>query len=91
MNGSGREGGGGDCGHLHLSHRAPWLRAALLGAQDGLVSVASLMVGVSAVQGGRSTMVVSGLAGQCSGLILGGVMGLSCHGDGVVMFMVDRH
>jgi len=58
------------CGHSHFSHRAPWLRAALLGAQDGVVSVASLMVGVSAVQGDRSSMVVSGLAGQPSGPLI---------------------
>lgn len=35
------------CGHRHFSHRAPWLRAMVLGANDGLVSVAALMVGVS--------------------------------------------
>jgi hypothetical protein len=35
------------CGHEHFSHRAPWLRAMVLGANDGLVSVAALMVGVS--------------------------------------------
>ena len=33
--------------HKHYSHRAPWLRAGVLGANDGLVSVASLMLGVS--------------------------------------------
>jgi VIT1/CCC1 family predicted Fe2+/Mn2+ transporter len=35
-------------GHKHFSHRAPWLRAAVLGANDGLVSVASVMLGVTA-------------------------------------------
>ena len=33
--------------HQHYSDRAPWLRAAVLGANDGLVSVASIMLGVS--------------------------------------------
>jgi hypothetical protein len=33
--------------HVHYSHRAPWLRATVLGANDGLVSTASLMLGVS--------------------------------------------
>ena len=32
----------------HKSQRAPWLRAAVLGANDGIVSTASLMVGVAA-------------------------------------------
>ncbi|CAI7736832.1 unnamed protein product [Closterium sp. NIES-53] len=54
-----------ECGHVHLSHRAPWLRAALLGANDGLVSVASLMVGVGAVD--SSQIVISGLAGLVGG------------------------
>ncbi|GJP54913.1 hypothetical protein CLOM_g13927 [Closterium sp. NIES-68] len=53
------------CGHVHLSHRAPWLRAALLGANDGLVSVASLMVGVGAID--SSQIIISGLAGLVGG------------------------
>eukprot|EP00897_Mesotaenium_endlicherianum_P000732 jgi/Mesen1/1065/ME000123S00240 len=56
-----------DCGHEHFSQRAPWLRAALLGANDGLVSVASLMIGVGAVKTDASTMVVSGLSGLVAG------------------------
>ena len=47
--------------------RANWLRAAVLGANDGLVSVASLMVGVGAVNESAKTMVVSGLAGLVAG------------------------
>ncbi|XP_051199877.1 vacuolar iron transporter homolog 2-like [Lolium perenne] len=51
--------------------RAQWLRAAVLGANDGLVSVASLMIGVSAANGkgadGGRTMLVSGLAGLVAG------------------------
>jgi len=34
----------------HRTHRAGWLRAAVLGANDGLVSTASLMIGVAAAQ-----------------------------------------
>eukprot|EP00270_Netrium_digitus_P003266 TRINITY_DN13706_c0_g1_i1.p1 TRINITY_DN13706_c0_g1~~TRINITY_DN13706_c0_g1_i1.p1 ORF type:complete len:274 (-),score=42.12 TRINITY_DN13706_c0_g1_i1:191-1012(-) len=56
-------------GHDHFSQRAPWLRAGLLGAQDGLVSVACLMVGVGAVKDDRSSMVISGLAGLISGAL----------------------
>jgi len=45
----------------------PWLRAMLLGAQDGLVSVASIMVGVGAVRQQSSTMIISGLSGLVAG------------------------
>jgi VIT1/CCC1 family predicted Fe2+/Mn2+ transporter len=37
--------------HEHYSHRAPWLRAFVLGANDGLVSIASLVLGVGAGSG----------------------------------------
>ncbi|EES05823.1 vacuolar iron transporter homolog 2 [Sorghum bicolor] len=47
--------------------RAQWLRAAILGANDGLVSVASLMIGVGAVNDGAREMLVSGLAGLVAG------------------------
>ncbi|KAF8692986.1 hypothetical protein HU200_039354 [Digitaria exilis] len=47
--------------------RAQWLRAAVLGANDGLVSVASLMIGVGAVNVGARAMLVSGLAGLVAG------------------------
>lgn len=50
--------------------RGQWLRAAVLGANDGLVSTASLMMGVGAVKSDAKSMVVSGLAalvgGACS-------------------------
>ncbi|XP_072988578.1 vacuolar iron transporter homolog 2-like [Typha latifolia] len=47
--------------------RAQWLRAAVLGANDGLVSVASLMIGVGAVNQSAKAMLVSGLAGLVAG------------------------
>ncbi|XP_031498399.1 vacuolar iron transporter homolog 2-like [Nymphaea colorata] len=49
------------------SQRAQWLRAAVLGANDGLVSVSSLMLGVGAVNQAARAMVVSGLAGLVAG------------------------
>ncbi|KAK1296595.1 hypothetical protein QJS10_CPB15g00838 [Acorus calamus] len=49
------------------SARAQWLRAAVLGANDGLVSVASLMIGVGAVNQTAKAMLVSGLAGLVAG------------------------
>ncbi|KAL2491014.1 Vacuolar iron transporter4 [Abeliophyllum distichum] len=49
------------------SKRAQWLRAAVLGANDGLLSTASLMVGVGAVRQDVKTMVLAGLAGLVAG------------------------
>ncbi|KQJ83808.1 vacuolar iron transporter homolog 2 [Brachypodium distachyon] len=56
-----------DEGGVNYMARAQWLRAAVLGANDGLVSVASLMIGVSAVNDAGKTMLVSGLAGLVAG------------------------
>lgn len=50
----------------HRSHRAGWLRAAVLGANDGLVSVASLMIGVS-VANKNNFLVTTGIAGIVAG------------------------
>ncbi|CAI5473994.1 unnamed protein product [Closterium sp. Yama58-4] len=63
------DGGGADSslGHSHYSHRSPWLRAALLGSNDGLVSITSLMLGVGAVDTSRTIMVISGLSGLIAG------------------------
>ncbi|CAM0901580.1 unnamed protein product [Alopecurus aequalis] len=52
---------------VDLAGRANWLRAAVLGANDGLVSTASLMLGVSAVKHDVRVMVVSGFAGLLAG------------------------
>lgn len=50
----------------HRTHRAGWLRAAVLGANDGLVSIASLMIGVAAA--GRTDLLITvGLAGISAG------------------------
>ena len=50
----------------HRTHRAGWLRAAVLGANDGLVSIASLMIGVIAA-GKNEFLVTAGLAGITAG------------------------
>ncbi|KAF9673044.1 hypothetical protein SADUNF_Sadunf11G0108000 [Salix dunnii] len=47
--------------------RAQWLRAAILGANDGLLSTTSLMLGVGAAKEDRRSMVLSGLAGAVAG------------------------
>ena len=52
----------------HLGHRAGWLRAAVLGANDGLVSTSSLMVGVATASSAHgSTVLTAGLAGLAAG------------------------
>jgi VIT1/CCC1 family predicted Fe2+/Mn2+ transporter len=53
----------------HNAGRAGWLRAAVLGANDGLVSVASLMVGLAAAGTGTSTVVTGGLAALSAGAL----------------------
>ncbi|KAF3330549.1 vacuolar iron transporter 4-like protein [Carex littledalei] len=50
-----------------ISRRAQWLRAAILGANDGLVSTSSLMMGVGAVKSDPKAMVLSGFAGLIAG------------------------
>ena len=51
----------------HYSQRIGWLRAAVLGANDGIVSTASLVVGVAAAGTGRSGILIAGIAGLVAG------------------------
>jgi VIT1/CCC1 family predicted Fe2+/Mn2+ transporter len=51
----------------HLVARIGWLRAAVLGANDGIVSTASLIVGVAAASAGRGEVLVAGVAGLVAG------------------------
>jgi VIT1/CCC1 family predicted Fe2+/Mn2+ transporter len=51
----------------HFTDRIGWLRAAVLGANDGIVSTASLVVGVAAASAGRSEVLVAGVAGLVAG------------------------
>jgi VIT1/CCC1 family predicted Fe2+/Mn2+ transporter len=51
----------------HLVQRIGWLRAAVLGANDGIVSTASLIVGVAAAAQGRNEILVAGAAGLVAG------------------------
>ena len=52
---------------IHMVHRIGWLRAGVLGANDGLVSTASLVVGVAAAGSGRPEVLIAGLAGLVAG------------------------
>src|SRR5690349_585302 len=51
----------------HRAERIGWLRAAVLGANDGIVSTASLIVGVAASQAARGDILVAGVAGLVAG------------------------
>lgn len=51
----------------HLSQRAGWLRAAVLGANDGIVSIAGLVVGIAATGAPLTTVLASGVAGTVAG------------------------
>ena len=52
---------------LHRSHRTGWLRAAVLGANDGIVSTASLIIGVAAANTAHSDILLAGVAGLVAG------------------------
>ena len=52
---------------VHMVHRIGWLRAAVMGANDGLVSTASLVVGVAAAGSGHPEVLIAGLAGLVAG------------------------
>ena len=51
----------------HAGHRASWLRAGVLGANDGLLSTASLLVGVASASAGRPVLLATGVASLVAG------------------------
>ena len=54
-------------GERHRTHRTGWLRAAVLGANDGIVSTASLVLGVAAAGASTQAIIVAGVAGLVAG------------------------
>ena len=54
---------------VHLSHRSNWLRAGVLGANDGIVSTASLVLGVAASGASGGAIIVAGIAGLVAGAL----------------------
>jgi VIT1/CCC1 family predicted Fe2+/Mn2+ transporter len=52
---------------VHRSHRVGWLRAAVLGANDGIVSTASLIIGVAAASTSQENILLAGVAGLVAG------------------------
>ncbi len=57
----------------HLSHRTGWLRAAVLGANDGIISTASLILGVAAADASRDAILTAGVAGLSAGALAMGM------------------
>jgi VIT1/CCC1 family predicted Fe2+/Mn2+ transporter len=51
----------------HRAHRTGWLRAAVLGANDGIVSTASLIIGVAAAGASQDSILLAGIAGLVAG------------------------
>jgi VIT1/CCC1 family predicted Fe2+/Mn2+ transporter len=56
-------------GELHRSERIGWLRAAVLGANDGLISTSSLVVGVAAAEPSRTAVLLAAVAGLVGGAL----------------------
>ncbi|MEB3201052.1 MAG: VIT family protein [Synechococcaceae cyanobacterium] len=56
-------------GERHNTHRIGWLRAVVLGANDGTISVASLVVGIAASGASRPALLLSGLAATVAGAV----------------------
>ena len=54
---------------VHLSQRSNWLRAAVLGANDGILSTASLVLGVAASGASGAAIVTAGIAGLVAGAL----------------------
>jgi len=52
---------------LHRSHRIGWLRASVLGANDGIVSTSSLIIGVASANAAQNDIILAGLAGLVAG------------------------
>ncbi len=55
--------------HVHRTHRSGWLRAAVLGANDGTLSISSLVLGVAAAHTDPHGIVVAGVAGLFAGVL----------------------
>ncbi|WP_424959173.1 VIT1/CCC1 transporter family protein [Hyphomicrobium sp. 1Nfss2.1] len=66
-----RSGEATDCpergAELHFSGRVGWLRAAVLGANDGILSTASLISGVAAAESSNTSVLIAGIAGAVAG------------------------
>src|SRR5215467_14259800 len=69
---------------FHHSQRIGWLRAAVLGANDGILSTASLVVGVASATSSRQQILLAGVAGVVAGALsmaAGEYVSVSSQGD----------
>jgi vacuolar iron transporter family protein len=55
--------------HVHRTHRSGWMRAGLLGANDGVLSISGLMLGVAATRASPSGVLAAGIAGIVAGAL----------------------
>ncbi len=55
--------------HTHRTHNSGWLRAGVLGANDGVLSIAGLMLGVAAAHASSNAVLIAGLAGLVAGAL----------------------
>ncbi len=55
--------------HIHRTHRSGWLRASVLGANDGVLSISSLLLGVAAAHMDQGAILVTGFAGLVAGAL----------------------
>ena len=53
----------------HYAHRTGWIRASVLGANDGIISTAALILGVAAADSGRTAVLTAGVAGLTAGAL----------------------
>ena len=78
-----------------MARRLNWLRAGVLGANDGIVSIAGLVVGVAGATSARSTIFTAGLAGLVAGSVsmaLGEYVSVSSQRDSeAAQLMTERH
>jgi vacuolar iron transporter family protein len=61
--------GAAPLGEVHLSYRSNWLRAGVLGANDGILSTSSLILGVAGSGAGRTAVITAGVAGLVAGAL----------------------
>jgi vacuolar iron transporter family protein len=54
---------------IHFIHRSNWLRAAVLGANDGIISIASLAIGIATASSTREPVILATVAGLAAGAL----------------------
>lgn len=55
--------------HVHSTHHSGWMRASVLGANDGILSISGLMLGVAAAHANASAVAIAGIAGLVAGAL----------------------